>query len=157
MAFFLFFRVFFCSQHTGWRVGWAISTPEILKGLTVHHTSTSYCAPSPLQHGLSVALESEDGDFEVDRRCIYRLEPDMTNNTVKPSRSAPGCRHFSNATISTTALLLATKLVLIDRSSQDVSNDTAFVVGSTMLLDIITFGKRPHPDAVLKGFTRGVS
>ncbi|CAM9133106.1 unnamed protein product [Sphacelaria rigidula] len=49
---------------TGWRVGWAISTPEILKGLIVYHTSTSYCSPSPLQHGLSVALEAEDGKFE---------------------------------------------------------------------------------------------
>eukprot|EP00903_Cladosiphon_okamuranus_P015233 g14079.t1 len=49
---------------TGWRVGWALSTPELLKGLAVYHGNTSYCAPSPLQHGLAVALGVEDGSFE---------------------------------------------------------------------------------------------
>eukprot|EP00904_Undaria_pinnatifida_P001078 jgi/Undpi1/10971/HiC_scaffold_30.g13272.m1 len=49
---------------TGWRIGWALSTPELLEGLSVYHGNTSYCAPSPLQHGLSVALEAEDGLFE---------------------------------------------------------------------------------------------
>lgn len=49
----------------GWRVGWALSTPELLKGLNVSHCMTSYCAPTPLQHGLAVALEAEDGTFEV--------------------------------------------------------------------------------------------
>ncbi|CAM9799004.1 unnamed protein product, partial [Laminaria digitata] len=52
------------SLTAGWRVGWALSTPELLKGLSVYHGNTSYCAPSPLQHGLSVALEAEDGSFE---------------------------------------------------------------------------------------------
>nr|AIT70241.1 aspartate aminotransferase [Petalonia fascia] len=49
---------------TGWRVGWALSTPDLLKGLAVYHGNTSYCAPSPLQHGLAVALGVEDGSFE---------------------------------------------------------------------------------------------
>ncbi|CAN0293546.1 unnamed protein product [Pylaiella littoralis] len=49
---------------TGWRVGWALSTPGLLKGLAVYHGNTSYCAPSPLQHGLAVALGVEDGSFE---------------------------------------------------------------------------------------------
>nr|AIT70212.1 aspartate aminotransferase [Sargassum integerrimum] len=49
---------------TGWRVGWALSTPELLKGLNISHCMTSYCAPTPLQHGLAVALEAEDGTFE---------------------------------------------------------------------------------------------
>ncbi|CAN0558071.1 unnamed protein product, partial [Ectocarpus sp. 8 AP-2014] len=49
---------------TGWRVGWALSTPELLRGLAVYHCNTSYCAPSPLQHGLAVALGVEDGSFE---------------------------------------------------------------------------------------------
>ncbi|CAM9206665.1 unnamed protein product [Ectocarpus sp. 6 AP-2014] len=50
---------------TGWRVGWALSTPELLRGLAVYHCNTSYCAPSPLQHGLAVALGVEDGSFEA--------------------------------------------------------------------------------------------
>lgn len=50
---------------TGWRVGWALSTPELLKGLAVYHGITSYCAPSPFQHGLAVALGVEDGSFEA--------------------------------------------------------------------------------------------
>lgn len=50
---------------TGWRVGWALSTPGLLKGLAVYHNNTSYCAPSPLQHGLAVALGVEDGSFEA--------------------------------------------------------------------------------------------
>ena len=54
-------------------MGWALSTPELLKGLTVYHVNTSYCAPSPLQHGLSMALEAEDGSFEVCIYCFVRL------------------------------------------------------------------------------------
>lgn len=57
----------------GWRVGWALSTPEVLKGLAVYHHNTSYCAPSPLQYGLSVALEAEDGSFEVRMCCFTRV------------------------------------------------------------------------------------
>ncbi|CAN0509958.1 unnamed protein product, partial [Scytosiphon promiscuus] len=49
---------------SGWRVGWALSTPELLEGRAVYKGSTSLCAPVPLQHGLSVALEAEDGSFE---------------------------------------------------------------------------------------------
>lgn len=52
----------------GWRVGWALSTPALLKGLAVYHGNTSYCAPSPLQHGLAIALAVEDGSFEVSRQ-----------------------------------------------------------------------------------------
>lgn len=54
-------------------MGWALSTPEVLKGLSVYHHNTSYCAPSPLQHGLSVALEAEDGSFEVSTCCFARV------------------------------------------------------------------------------------
>lgn len=46
-------------------MGWALSTPGLLKGLAVYHGNTSYCAPSPLQHGLAVALGVEDGSFEA--------------------------------------------------------------------------------------------
>eukprot|EP00904_Undaria_pinnatifida_P001077 jgi/Undpi1/10970/HiC_scaffold_30.g13271.m1 len=49
---------------TGWRVGWALSTPELLNGMSVYHTNMTVCAPAPLQHGLSVAFEAEDGSFE---------------------------------------------------------------------------------------------
>lgn len=50
-------------------MGWALSTPALLKGLAVFHINATYCAPSPLQHGLAVALEEEDGKFEV-RKCL---------------------------------------------------------------------------------------
>ncbi|CAM9945968.1 unnamed protein product [Ectocarpus fasciculatus] len=55
---------------TGWRVGWALSTPELLRGLAVYHGNTSYCAPSPLQHGLAVALGVEDGSFEASLKLV---------------------------------------------------------------------------------------
>lgn len=61
-------------SRKGWRVGWALSTPEMLRGLAVHHANTSYCAPSPLQHGLAVALDKEDGSFEVSRTSFIPEE-----------------------------------------------------------------------------------
>lgn len=54
-------------------MGWALTTPELLKGMGVHHSNTSFCSPSPLQHGLSVALDAEDGSFEV--RASSLLDP----------------------------------------------------------------------------------
>ncbi|CAN0072021.1 unnamed protein product, partial [Ectocarpus sp. 4 AP-2014] len=60
---------------TGWRVGWALSTPELLRGLAVYHGHTSYCAPSPLQHGLAVALGVEDGSFEASSCFLANAPP----------------------------------------------------------------------------------
>ncbi|CAM9461973.1 unnamed protein product, partial [Phaeothamnion confervicola] len=49
---------------TGWRVGWALAPAAIIRGLGVLHGAATYCAPTPLQHGIARALAVEDGAFE---------------------------------------------------------------------------------------------
>ncbi|CAM9481863.1 unnamed protein product [Chrysoparadoxa australica] len=44
---------------TGWRVGWVIGPDSLMKGLGLVHVATTYCAPSPFQHGLTSALDAE--------------------------------------------------------------------------------------------------
>ncbi|CAM9158806.1 unnamed protein product, partial [Discosporangium mesarthrocarpum] len=54
----------------GWRLGWAIGPPALLRGLGKLHSSLTYCAATPLQYGLSEALGKEDGSFEGIPRLI---------------------------------------------------------------------------------------
>ena len=48
---------------TGWRVGWLTGPEEIIKGAKAMHGYSTYCAPSPFQHGIAKALDGfEDLD-----------------------------------------------------------------------------------------------
>jgi len=49
---------------TGWRVGWVLGHERYMAGVRTLHAATSYCAPTPLQHGVAAALQAEDGAFE---------------------------------------------------------------------------------------------
>ncbi|MVN86378.1 aminotransferase class I/II-fold pyridoxal phosphate-dependent enzyme [Deinococcus sp. HMF7620] len=41
---------------TGWRVGWAVASPEVSTALRAGHTFVTFAAPTPLQVALTVAL-----------------------------------------------------------------------------------------------------
>ena len=48
---------------TGWRVGWLTGPPSVIDGCKALHGFTTYCAPTPFQHGVAAALAAEGGDF----------------------------------------------------------------------------------------------
>jgi len=49
---------------TGWRLGWATAPEAIIEKMNHLHSHATYCAATPLQYGVAVALEEEDGSFE---------------------------------------------------------------------------------------------
>ena len=53
---------------TGWRVGWLLGDEDIISGCKALHGYSTYCAPSPLQHGIAKALdEFTDQSFDGTR------------------------------------------------------------------------------------------
>ncbi|GBG63068.1 hypothetical protein CBR_g36553 [Chara braunii] len=48
---------------TGWRVGWAVGPPQLIRAIDMVHQHSTVCAPVPLQHGIGAALDAEDGSF----------------------------------------------------------------------------------------------
>ncbi|KAH3686332.1 hypothetical protein WICPIJ_002694 [Wickerhamomyces pijperi] len=54
---------------TGWRIGWIIGNPELLKYVTAAHTRICFATPSPLQEATAVSLEAAltNGYFEKTR------------------------------------------------------------------------------------------
>ncbi|UPQ98109.1 pyridoxal phosphate-dependent transferase [Chloropicon primus] len=48
---------------TGWRVGWLVGPEHIINGCKALHGYSTYCAPTPFQHGIAKAL---DGFVDLD-------------------------------------------------------------------------------------------
>lgn len=48
---------------TGWRVGWALAPRDLAADVAGAHSAFTFCAPTPLQHGVAKALDAEDGTF----------------------------------------------------------------------------------------------
>lgn len=60
---------------TGWKIGWAIASPELSAGVRSAHQFLTYAVPTPLQHGAVAALR--DGqDYIRDLVTRYRSARD---------------------------------------------------------------------------------
>jgi aspartate/methionine/tyrosine aminotransferase len=46
---------------TGWKIGWAVASPELTKAVRSAHQFLVFCSSSPLQHGAAAALRDGDG------------------------------------------------------------------------------------------------
>ncbi len=57
---------------TGWRLGYAISTPEIISAMTKLHENSASCLPEPTQLAAVRALESCWDDVEMMRQSYER-------------------------------------------------------------------------------------
>lgn len=49
---------------TGWKIGWAIGSPELTKAVRSAHQFLTFCAAVPLQHGAAAAIR--EGEREVE-------------------------------------------------------------------------------------------
>lgn len=48
---------------TGWRIGWAVAPPEIIRALAIKSDETYVCAPAPLQKGVADSLCMDEEFF----------------------------------------------------------------------------------------------
>jgi aspartate/methionine/tyrosine aminotransferase len=46
---------------TGWKIGWAVASPELTKAVRSAHQFLVFCSSSPLQHGAAAALRDGAG------------------------------------------------------------------------------------------------
>lgn len=61
---------------TGWKVGWAIGTPELNAGLRSAHQFLTFTTPTPVQHGAVAALAAPESFYEKMREQ-YRNKRDL--------------------------------------------------------------------------------
>lgn len=61
---------------TGWRLGYAISRPEIIKSMTKLHENGASCLPAPSQLAAALALRSCQDEIEK-MRTIYEKRRDL--------------------------------------------------------------------------------
>jgi len=57
---------------TGWRLGYAISTPDIIKNMTKLHENGASCLPAPSQLAAAAALTHHVGEIESMRRIFEK-------------------------------------------------------------------------------------
>lgn len=49
---------------TGWKIGWAIASPELTKGIRAAHQYLTYAVNTPMQHAAAEALGAPDSYYE---------------------------------------------------------------------------------------------
>jgi len=49
---------------TGWKIGWAIASPELTAGIRAAHQFLTFATATPLQHGAVAALRAPDSYYE---------------------------------------------------------------------------------------------
>ena len=49
---------------TGWRLGWVTGPETLVAKINRLHSLATFCAATPLQHGIARAFDAEKGDFE---------------------------------------------------------------------------------------------
>ncbi len=49
---------------TGWKIGWAVTTPELSKGIRAAHQFLTFAVSTPMQHAAAVALNSPPSYYD---------------------------------------------------------------------------------------------
>lgn len=62
---------------TGWKVGWAIARPDLLRGIFRTHQYMTFCGAAPLQEAAAIALETAgDAGYYVSLIHLYQQKRD---------------------------------------------------------------------------------
>lgn len=79
---------------TGWRVGWAIASPEITRRLRGAHQFVTFVAPTPLQEAVAVAMEAaQDGSFYQALAASLRAKRDRLTQALDAAGLSPTPAH----------------------------------------------------------------
>lgn len=57
---------------TGWKVGWAIATPDLSRAVRAAHQFLTFATATPLQHGAAAALMTARGYLQPQREMLIR-------------------------------------------------------------------------------------
>jgi aspartate/methionine/tyrosine aminotransferase len=67
---------------TGWKIGWAASSPEIIKAIHNVHQFSTFCVAHPLQEAMAVALKNSD-QYLLDFQRDYQNKRDLLFEGLK--------------------------------------------------------------------------
>ncbi|WP_041230848.1 aminotransferase class I/II-fold pyridoxal phosphate-dependent enzyme [Deinococcus peraridilitoris] len=69
---------------TGWRIGWAVASPELTAALRGAHTFGPFCAPTPLQAAVAQGLRTaREQGYEDTMRAEYRVKRDLLTAALR--------------------------------------------------------------------------
>lgn len=97
---------------TGWKVGWAVASPELSRAIFRAHQFMTFCGAAPLQEAAVTAV-SQPTEFYTDLTQFYTHKRDLLLDALKSaglSPIVPGGTYF----------------VLVDISHLDFADDVAF-------------------------------
>ena len=61
---------------TGWRLGWAVGPPKLIRSVLDCHLAVTAAAPTPMQYAAAVALRNSD-DYLDRQRQLYLRRRDL--------------------------------------------------------------------------------
>jgi N-succinyldiaminopimelate aminotransferase len=73
---------------TGWKVGWAIATPELNQALFRVHQFVTYSGAAPLQEAVTAALQSPN-DYYAELATMYQANRDFLAGTLAEAGLKP--------------------------------------------------------------------
>jgi aspartate/methionine/tyrosine aminotransferase len=97
---------------TGWKVGWAIAAPELVRAIFRVHQFMTYCGAAPLQEGAATALRIAN-DYYADLAAMYRQNRDFLLDALREAGLKPITPH-------------GTYFVMVDISELGFPDDVAF-------------------------------
>lgn len=73
---------------TGWRLGYAVGSPERIQAMTLVHDLFYICAPTPLQHGVAAGFDAPTSFFE-EMRSDYAAKRELLCSTLETAGLRP--------------------------------------------------------------------
>lgn len=115
---------------TGWRLGYAVASREMIEAMTLVHDLFYICAPTPLQHGVAAGFEAP-ADFFEDMRADYARKRAVLCDALDAAGLDPIVPQGSYYTLADTARLgapdaRAAARVLLERTGVAAVPGTAF-------------------------------
>jgi N-succinyldiaminopimelate aminotransferase len=97
---------------TGWKIGWAIATPELVQAIFRVHQFVTFCGAAPLQEAAAVALETAD-TYYSQLAQDYQQKRDFLAAALRGAGLTPLPCH-------------GTYFLMVDISHLGFANDVAF-------------------------------
>jgi len=97
---------------TGWKVGWAMGTPELVKAVTRGHQFITFCGAAPLQEAALAAFEVDE-TYYSQLSTMYQQKRDLLITALRKA----GLRPITPS---------GTYFVMVDISELHFSDDVAF-------------------------------
>ncbi|PYE52740.1 aminotransferase class I/II-fold pyridoxal phosphate-dependent enzyme [Deinococcus yavapaiensis] len=106
---------------TGWRVGWAIASPEVTRRLRAVHQFVTFVAPTPFQAAIAVAMEAaQESGFYRELASSLRAKRDVLSNALKAAGLSPTSAHGGYFVLADTTTVAPTATEAAERLLSEV-------------------------------------